>query len=62
MHHGVHPDGSEKATVSVKGGVISGLDWKGAQHIWVRSAVVPVPEGVVAWEKEPSESTTVSED
>ncbi|KAL8284762.1 hypothetical protein RB597_002021 [Gaeumannomyces tritici] len=34
-----------KNVVSIKGGCISGLDWKKAVHIWTRSAMVPIPEG-----------------
>ncbi|KAK0731327.1 glutathione-dependent formaldehyde-activating enzyme [Lasiosphaeris hirsuta] len=34
-----------KNVVSVKGGCLSGLDWKTAIHIWTRSAMVPIPEG-----------------
>jgi hypothetical protein len=43
------------ATVSVKGGCIEGLDWKGAVHIWTKRAVLQVPEGAEAWEGEPEE-------
>ncbi|EJT73907.1 hypothetical protein GGTG_07761 [Gaeumannomyces tritici R3-111a-1] len=35
---------STKNVVSIKGGCISGLDWKKAVHIWTRSAMVPIPE------------------
>jgi hypothetical protein len=39
----------DKATSSVKGGCIEGLGrevWDGATHIWCKSAVVPIPEGL----------------
>lgn len=43
-----------KATVSVKGGCVEGLDWErvGRKHIFCRSAVVAIPEGegVERWE------------
>jgi hypothetical protein len=40
-------------TVAVKGGLLEGLDWSGGMHIFCRSAVVPIPEGVKRWEAEP---------
>ncbi|KAK0669325.1 hypothetical protein QBC41DRAFT_109331 [Cercophora samala] len=39
-------DSPNKNVVSVKGGCIEGLDWKSAIHIWTKSAMVPIPEGV----------------
>ncbi|KAF2019784.1 hypothetical protein BU24DRAFT_127196 [Aaosphaeria arxii CBS 175.79] len=39
--------------VAVKGGVLEGLDWSGATHIFCRTAVVPIPDGVQRWEAEP---------
>ncbi|KAF2673767.1 hypothetical protein BT63DRAFT_476242 [Microthyrium microscopicum] len=55
MHHGRTGDGKEKATLSVKGGLVEGLDWKGAAHIHTRRGVVKVPEGVESWEGEPDD-------
>jgi hypothetical protein len=46
-------DGSERETISVKGGCIDGLDWSGAQHIYARSAVVPIPADSKRWETSP---------
>lgn len=40
-------------SVSVKGGLLEGLDWSKAQHIWTKSAVVPIPEGVRTFEGQP---------
>ena len=40
-------------TVSIKGGLVKGLDWATAVHIWTKRAVVPIPDGVVRWEEEP---------
>jgi len=37
----------------VKGGCIEGLDWKQAKHIWVKRAMVPIPEGVETHDEEP---------
>ncbi|KAF2178951.1 glutathione-dependent formaldehyde-activating [Zopfia rhizophila CBS 207.26] len=42
-------------TVSVKGGCIDGLDWSIVEHIWVKRAVVAVPEGAKRWEGEPDD-------
>lgn len=45
-------------TLSVKGGCLVGLSremMKGAVHIWVRSRVVELPDGVKAWEGEPGD-------
>ncbi|KAK4246827.1 Mss4-like protein [Corynascus novoguineensis] len=53
MHRIRNPDGTERETVSIKGGLVQGLDWKGASHIYTRSAVVPIPEGVERWEAAP---------
>jgi hypothetical protein len=47
-------EGGEPKRVAVKGGVLEGLDWSTAKHIFCRSAVVPIPEGVVMFEAEPA--------
>jgi hypothetical protein len=39
--------------VAVKGGLLEGLNWSEAKHIYCRSAVVPTPEGVERWEDAP---------
>ncbi|KAF2822866.1 hypothetical protein CC86DRAFT_372663 [Ophiobolus disseminans] len=52
IHATIVDDGNPK-TVSVKAGLLEGLDWSGAMHIFCRSAVVPIPEGVKRWEAEP---------
>ncbi len=46
-------DKGQPEFVSIKGGLLEGLDWTGAIHIFCRSAVVPIPEGVEKWEAEP---------
>ncbi|KAK4182191.1 Mss4-like protein [Podospora australis] len=53
MHRIREPDGTERGTVSVKGGLVQGLEWSGAKHIYTRTAVVPIPEGVVRYEGAP---------
>ena len=44
--------------VSIKGGLLEGLDWGGAIHLFCRSAVVPIPEGVERWDGEPESAET----
>ncbi|CBY01972.1 similar to glutathione-dependent formaldehyde-activating GFA [Plenodomus lingam JN3] len=46
-------EGGYPEVVAVKGGLLEGLDWKGAMHIFCKSAVVPIPDGVKRWEAEP---------
>jgi hypothetical protein len=46
----------------VKSGCIEGIDWKGAVHIWIKRAVLQVPEGVEAWEGEPDEGEPQKEE
>lgn len=46
-------EGEGRPTVSVKGGCVEGLDWKGGKHIFCRSAVVDIPEGAERWEGPP---------
>jgi hypothetical protein len=41
--------------VTVKGGLIEGLDWTGWIHLFCRTAVVPIPEGAKRFEAEPSD-------
>jgi hypothetical protein len=55
MHRTIGQDGKAKDTVSIKGGVINGLEWKGAIHIFVRSAVVEIPAEAEQWQAEPDE-------
>lgn len=56
--HRIRRDESEgedtgQGTVSVKGGCVEGLDWKGGKHIFCRSALLPIPEGAERWEGSP---------
>lgn len=45
------PDGTPGPVVAVKAGCVEGLEWKDVVHIWTRSAVVPIPEGMEQHEK-----------
>ena len=54
MHMRILEEGTPK-TVSIKGGLIEGLDWTGGTHIFCRSAVVPIPEGARRYEAEPTD-------
>lgn len=53
FHKNRSSDCSEKEMVSIKGGCIDGLDWSGAQHIYARSAVIPIPTDAKRWETSP---------
>ena len=65
IHRIREKDGSERGTVSVKAGCLEEeegdrergqvVDWKRAKHIYTRSAVVHVPEGVERWEAAPDD-------
>ena len=55
MHRIRDADGRERDTVSIKGGLVEGLNWKGAKHIYTRSAVVPIPHGVERCDGAPEE-------
>ncbi|KAI1505196.1 Mss4-like protein [Biscogniauxia marginata] len=48
FHRVVDVGGTPQTTVSVKGGCVEGLDWSGAKHIYMRSAVIKIPE---EWEQ-----------
>jgi len=52
LHAHIVDDGNPKV-VAVKGGLLDGLDWTNAKHIFTRSAVVPIPSGVEEWPGEP---------
>ena len=46
------------STVSVKGGCLEGFDLRGSKgktavHIWIKEAIVDIPEGAEAYEGEP---------
>lgn len=55
-HKFVAPDGTEAATLSVKSGCLDGITkemMRSAKHIWAKSAIVDIPEGVEVYEEEP---------
>lgn len=43
----VKEGGGYEPIVSVRGGLLEGLNWADAKHIFCRSAVVAIPEGAV---------------
>jgi hypothetical protein len=53
LHQLREADGTAWDKVNIKGGLVTGLDWKGAPHIWMKRAVVEAPEGVEQWEGQP---------
>ncbi len=55
MHRILDEDGTGRETVSVKGGLVQGLDWSTAKHIYTASAVVPIPEGRESYPGAPPE-------
>ncbi len=50
LHRIRDADGTMRSSVSVKGGLVAGLDWQSAKHIFARSAVVPIPSGAEVYE------------
>lgn len=62
MHAARKGDGSTPPpVVSVKGGIVEGLDFTSATHIHTLTAVVPIPEGAVAYPESPPPSPPPSE-
>ncbi|OAL51780.1 hypothetical protein IQ07DRAFT_507272 [Pyrenochaeta sp. DS3sAY3a] len=53
--HATIVENGNPSTVSVKGGLLEGLDWTGGIHIYCRSALVSIPEGAERWEAEPGQ-------
>ncbi|KAI8951268.1 Mss4-like protein [Xylaria longipes] len=53
FHRIVGKDGP-RPTVSIKGGCVEGLDWSGGRHIYVRSAVMKIPDEWETYETVPS--------
>jgi hypothetical protein len=53
MHRVREANGQGRDTLIIKGGVLQGLSYKGAGHIYTRSAVVEIPVGVERWETSP---------
>lgn len=56
MHQSISRDGTRASAVSVKSGCLDGITkemMRSAVHIWTESAVVDIPENVVAYDGEP---------
>lgn len=53
MHRRLDANRYEGGVVMIKGGIIEGLDWKGGVHIFTKTAVWPIPEGVEQYEGAP---------
>jgi len=56
MNLSVVPGDEKGGFVAVKGGCLEGIDgdiWTSATHIWTKSALVGIPEGVERFEGEP---------
>lgn len=58
LHAHIIEGGGDPKVVAVKGGLLEGLNWKEAKHIFTRSAVVPIPDGVESCEAEPTFALT----
>ena len=56
VHRSLAPDGTPLEVISVKGGLVEGLDWSSAVHIFTESAVVPIPDGVISFARTPPPS------
>lgn len=54
LHRIIEKDGTPRDSVAIKGGLIKDLDWKSAKHLFTKEAVVPIPEGVEAYETIPA--------
>jgi hypothetical protein len=60
MHQSIAKDGTPAAAVSVKSGCLDGITkelMRSAVHIWTKSAIVDIPEGVEGYEGEPPEGS-----
>ncbi|KAI8628107.1 Mss4-like protein [Xylariaceae sp. FL1651] len=53
FHRILDRDSTPRPTVSIKGGCVEGLDWTGGKHIYVRSAVMKIPEEWETYETVP---------
>lgn len=56
IHRHISPEGKLSNTVSVKSGCLDGVTkemMRSAVHIWTKSAIIDIPEGVEAYEEEP---------
>jgi len=62
FHQGRGKDGVRSRTVSVKGGIIEGMDWSEGEHIWTESAVVSIPPTAKRWAQSPEPESNPAED
>ncbi|KZL73245.1 glutathione-dependent formaldehyde-activating enzyme [Colletotrichum incanum] len=53
FHRAHDKNGTPKRTVSIKGGLIAGIDMDQGKHIWTSSAVVRIPDDVQRWDGSP---------
>ncbi|KAK1974856.1 glutathione-dependent formaldehyde-activating enzyme [Colletotrichum cereale] len=61
FHRAHDKNGTPKETVSIKGGLIAGIDMDQVKHIWTSSAVVRIPEGAQRWDESPPATPTCSD-
>ncbi|GAO15876.1 uncharacterized protein UV8b_07760 [Ustilaginoidea virens] len=61
LHRPLRPDGTAKPTLTVKGGALEGFTLERAKHIWTRSAIMPIPEGLEAYVESPEGSDAEGE-
>ncbi|KAI0201468.1 Mss4-like protein [Astrocystis sublimbata] len=56
FHRIIDKDGTPRPNVSVKAGCVEGLKWSGGRHIFVRSAVMDIPDGWETYDTVPPSS------
>ncbi|KAK2616589.1 hypothetical protein QQS21_000412 [Conoideocrella luteorostrata] len=61
LHRALEKDGKPRPNLTVKAGVLTGFTLEGAKHIWTKSAVMPVPEGVESYLESPEGSDNEDE-
>lgn len=63
IFHRTHDEhGLPKSTVSIKGGLISGLKMDSGKHIWTTSAVVKVSDDAERYDESPPATPNSSQD
>ncbi|WQF85214.1 Putative CENP-V/GFA domain, Mss4-like superfamily protein [Colletotrichum destructivum] len=58
LHRAHDKRGTPSQTVSIKGGLIAGLQMDRGKHIWTSSAVVRIPEEAERWAESPPGTPT----
>ena len=64
VHESVSPEGKPESSISVKSGCLDGITkemMRGAVHIWTKSAVMDIPEGVEQHPEEPEGGSFVKQ-